>query len=111
MGRNGIQGQTFVPVHTPPVHSSRIVQRLPSSHGVPSGLGGFEQSPVAGLQAPASWHGSEAVQVTGFEPTQLPAWQVSVCVQALSSLQAEPFDLAGFEHWPVDGLQVPALWH
>jgi hypothetical protein len=30
------------------------------------------------------------VQVTGFVPLQTPAWQVSVCVQALPSLQVEP---------------------
>jgi hypothetical protein len=31
--------------------------------------------------------------VSGFEPTQAPDWQVSVCVQALASLQAVPFGL------------------
>ena len=49
--------------------------------------------------------------MTGLPPVQTPLWQLSVCVQALPSLQAVPFALAGFEHWPVDGLQVPALWH
>jgi len=52
-----------------------------------------------------------AVQVTGFPPVQMPAWQVSVCVQRLPSLQALPSDFAGFEQAPVDGLQVPAMWH
>src|SRR5437667_12636310 len=37
--------------------------------------------------------------------------QVSVCVQALSSLQAVPSALGGFEHTPVLVLQVPASWH
>jgi len=32
-----------------------------------------------------------AEQVTGFEPTQEPFWQVSVCVQASPSLQIVPF--------------------
>jgi hypothetical protein len=36
---------------------------------------------------------------------------VSLCVQALPSLQPVPFGLAGFEHWPVAGLQVPTSWH
>jgi len=78
---------------------------------MPSGLAGLEHAPVLGLQVPAAWHWSEALQVTGFEPTQLPAWQVSVCVQALPSLQAEPFAFGGFEQAPVEGSHVPAVWH
>ena len=52
---------------------------------------------------------SLAEQVTGLPPVQVPDWQVSVCVQALPSLHAVPFALAGFEQAPVDGSQVPAL--
>src|SRR5437879_13840203 len=44
-------------------------------------------------------------------PVQTPLWQVSVCVQALPSLQALPLAFAGFEHVPVAGSQVPAVWH
>jgi hypothetical protein len=40
-----------------------------------------------------------------------PAWQVSVCVQALPSLQAVPSAAFGFEQTPVAGLQTPAAWH
>ncbi len=40
-----------------------------------------------------------------------PLWQVSVRVQALSSLHALPLGLTGFEHVPVVGLHVPASWH
>jgi hypothetical protein len=36
---------------------------------------------------------------------------VSVCVQALPSLQAVPLGAAGVEHFPVLGLHVPAAWH
>jgi hypothetical protein len=43
-------------------------------------------------------------------PVQVPFWQVSVCVQVLPSLQAEPSALVGFEH-PVAGSHVPATWH
>ena len=32
-------------------------------------------------------------------------------VQLLPSLQLEPSALVGFEHFPVDELQVPAEWH
>jgi hypothetical protein len=71
---------------------------------------GFEQTPLEGLQVPAVWHWSRAVQVTGV-PVQVPAWQASAVVQALPSLQAVPFVFAGFEQTPVEGLQVPAVWH
>ena len=84
------------------------MQALPSLQELPLGLAGLEQVPVAGLQVPASWHWSEAEQVTGFEPVQAPAWQVSVCVQALPSLQELPSALAGLEQRPVAESQVPA---
>jgi hypothetical protein len=51
------------------------------------------------------------VQVTGFEPTQVPLWQESVCVQRFPSLQVVPFAAAGFEQTPVLALQIPATWH
>jgi len=47
--------------------------------------------------------------MTGLPPVQTPLWQLSVCVQALPSLQALPLAFAGFEHVPVAGLQVPAV--
>ena len=34
-----------------------------------------------------------------------------MCVQALLSLQGVPLAAAGFEHAPVAGLHVPAVWH
>src|SRR5437016_13951613 len=72
---------------------------------------GLEQLPVAGLHVPATWHWSRAVQVTGLLPTQLPLWQVSVCVQALPSLHGVPLVAVGVEQLPVAGLHVPATWH
>jgi hypothetical protein len=48
-------------------------------------------------------------QVLGFEPVHVPLWQLSVVVQALLSSHAAPSGFAGFEHVPVDVLQVPAL--
>lgn len=70
---------------------------------------GFEHWPVEGLQVPATWHWSLAVHTTGLLPVHTPFWQVSVRVQALPSLQVVPLPLAGFEHTPVDGSQLPAL--
>src|SRR5437016_12256785 len=47
----------------------------------------------------------------GLLPVQTPLWQVSVWVQALPSLQVLPLAFGGFEHVPVAGEQVPAVWH
>jgi len=51
------------------------------------------------------------VQTTGSAPIQLPDWQVSVWVQRSPSSHPVPSGFIGFEQLPVDGLQVPALWH
>src|SRR2546427_438105 len=74
-------------------------------------IAGLEQLPVAGSHVPATWHWSRAAQVTGLLPTQLPLWQVSVCVQALASLHGVPFVAVGLEQLPVAGLHVPATCH
>ena len=81
---------------------------LPSLQAVPSGASGFEQAPVEGLQVPATWHWSLAVQVTGLLPVQTPERHVSDWVHALPSLQAVPSGASGFEQTPVERLQVPA---
>ena len=46
----------LVPVQVPAMQVSDWLQALPSSHGLPSGLAGLEQAPLAVLQTPASWH-------------------------------------------------------
>jgi hypothetical protein len=124
---------TFVCAQEPPLQLS-VVQGLPSSQlpdeevhtpawqvplpqtlgevqVVPFGAVGFEQVPLVGSQVPATWHESEAVHTTGFAPVQMPAWQVSVRVQALPSLHVLPLAAAGFEQVPLAGSQVPATWH
>ena len=106
-----VQRTGFAPVHAPAWQVSLRVHALPSSHVLPSGLAGLEQAPVAGLQVPASWHWSGAVQSTGFVPVHVPAWQVSLRVHALASSQAVPLGFAGLEQIPVAGLHVPASWH
>src|SRR5690348_5928756 len=65
------------PMQRPDKQRSSSVQTLLSSQSVESGAIGFEQTPVAGLQTPATWHWSSAAQVTGLEPTHTPFWQVS----------------------------------
>lgn len=71
----------------------------------PTGQKGPEQP--SGLQVP-EMQASPLVQSFGLPPTQAPPLQLSLSVHWLPSLQALPFDLVGLEHWPVDGLQVPA---
>src|SRR5437867_4157399 len=102
----------FAPTQLPFWQVSLCVQASPSLQAVPLVLFvGAEHTPVAGLQVPGSWHWSTE-QTTGFAPTQLPFWQVSLCVQASPSLQAVPSALfGGAEHTPVAGLQVPGSWH
>jgi hypothetical protein len=47
-------------------------QALPSLQPVPSATVGLVHCPEAGLQVPATWHWSDAVQVTGLPPVQVP---------------------------------------
>src|SRR5437870_3845067 len=106
-----VQTTGLPPVQSPLWQVSVCVQALPSLHAVPLLSCGLEHSPVAGLQVPAMWHWSDAVQTTGLLPVQTPLWQVSVWVQAWPSLHAVPSLFPGLEHGPVAGLQVPAAWH
>src|SRR5437867_2811172 len=109
---SAVQTTGFAPTQLPFWQIGSAARRERSLLAVPVVLFvGAEHTPVAGLQVPGSWHWS-AVQTTGFAPTLLPFWQVSVCVQALRSLQAVPLVLfVGAEHTPVAGLQVPGSWH
>ena len=87
-------------------------RQVPWLQAVPSGLAAAAgQVPVLGLQVAIVWHSSGVGQGSGFPPVQTPDMHMSVCVQPLVSSQAVPSVLAGFEHVPVDGLQVPAVWH
>ena len=91
---------------------SVCVQALPSLQTVPSGAFGFEQVPgrrVADARDVALV--ARPCRPPGCAPVQVPAWQVSVCVQALLSLHAVPFGAFGFEQTPVAGSHVPATWH
>jgi hypothetical protein len=103
---------TWLPaLQTPDWHVSFKSQALPSLQAVPLAAAGFEHCPVLGLQVPATWHASEAVQVTEFDPVHVPLWQESVWVHAFPSLHVAPLAAAGFEQVPLVGSQVPATWH
>ena len=106
-----VQTTGVPPVQAPTWQVSPCVQALPSLQAAPFAFAGFEQVPVLRSQVPARWHWSLAVQATGVAPLQAPAWQLSLCVQALPSLQAAPSAFSGLEQVPVAGLQVPARWH
>jgi hypothetical protein len=95
------------------MHLSVCVHMLPSEQVVPSAaFVGAEHVPVDGWHVPATLHAAAAGHVTGFAPTQLPFWQVSVCVHMLPSEQVVPFvAFVGAEHVPVDGWHVPATLH
>ena len=102
-------GQTTPPppVQMPAWQVSVVVQALLSSHALPLVAGGLLQVPVDRSQVPAAWQMSDAVQTTAV-PTQVPAWQRSVVVHMLLSLQVVPSVASGLLHWPVVGSQVPA---
>ena len=99
------------PTQLPVWQVSDCVHASPSLQAEPLALFGLLQTPVAGAHVPAVWHWSCAVQVTGLAPLQVPAWQVSLWVQALPSLQAAPSALIGLLHVPLIGAQTPASWH
>ena len=101
----------FAPVQVPAIHVSVCVHALLSLHVEPSGLFGLEHMPVIVLHVPATWHWSDATHVMGFAPEHVPAWQLSVCVQALPSLQTVPAGLNGLEQTPVIVLHTPGSWH
>jgi hypothetical protein len=106
-----VQVTGFEPMQTPALHASVLVHALLSSHVVPSALFGFEHVPLAGSQVPTSWHWSEALHTTGFDPAQTPAWQVFVWRHLFVPVQTAPSALAGLEHVPLAGSQAPTSWH
>jgi hypothetical protein len=107
---DGVQLTGVPPRQVPAWQLSATVQALPSLQVVPSGAGGLVQ-PMGARQTPATWQASSGRHTTGLVPTQVPAWQLSVCVQMLPSMQWVPSGAFGVEQTPVDGSQLPATWH
>lgn len=95
-------------VHVPDWQVSVPLQTLPSVQFVP-----FETTtwvtPVTGLQESAV-HGLLSSTTGALPAVQVPAWHVSAPLQTVPSAHAVPLALAGFEHWPLEALQVPASW-
>jgi hypothetical protein len=96
----------------PPWHRSPWVQLSPSLQAAPLGAAeSKEQVPVAGSHVPGTRHWPAAVHITGLRPVHMPLWQMSICVQALPSLQDVPLRTGGLEQVPVAGSHVPGRWH
>jgi hypothetical protein len=85
-----VQITGFAPEQLPFWQVSVWVQPFPSLHVVPLLAIGFEQVPLEGSQVPATWHWSEAVQVTCEPAVQTPPWQLSLRSQRFPSLQVVP---------------------
>jgi hypothetical protein len=64
-----------VPAHTP-LWQVYVWHLSGPVHGVPLAAAGLEHVPVEGLQVPAVWQASDAVQTTGLLPVHTPAWHV-----------------------------------
>src|SRR5262245_22667340 len=73
-----------VPAQAPcPVHTSPVVQGMPSSHVVPGGSGRCVQ-PVAATQASAV-QGLPSLQSSAVPPLQVPDWQACPVRHALTA--------------------------
>jgi hypothetical protein len=95
--------------HVPAWQSSAPLQTVASAHEAPSGLSGFEHTPVVGLQVPASWQASRATQVTAVPETHSPvALHVSAPLHALPSAQLVPA-ATGVWLTPVEASQLSVV--
>jgi hypothetical protein len=99
---------THVPV------ALQVPPQAPAVQEVPAGAKGFEHPPVPPSPAehvPARWHESSATHVTGGPFVHVPFWQVSPVKHAFPLLQAVPLLATGLVQVPLEGWQVPAVWH
>lgn len=95
-----------VPRQAPPEQASRMVQRLPSVHVVPTGEGECTH-PIAGEQSSMVQRLPSSQVIPA--PTQLPAVHASPAVHRFASEQAVPLGSAKCEHVPSATLQASAL--
>ncbi len=93
-------------MHRPSWQVSASVQKLPSSHVVPSARFALTQ-PEAGSQLSAV-HWLESSQLGGGPPMQKPLTQESAVVQALKSSQAVPSNTGVLAH-PVRASQMSTV--
>jgi hypothetical protein len=104
-------GTAGIPTQAPAWQLSLAVPSSPSSQAVPLALPGYRHRPVGGSHDPGFWQGLPLPHTTRLLPRHVPVEHVSVRVHMLPSLQVVPSALFGFEHAPVEVLQVPTEWH
>src|SRR5258705_97903 len=92
-----------VPLQTPPMQMSTVVQALPSLHGVLLGWRSVERRAGEECRSPGTSHHSSAEQMTGTVPLHTPPMQMSTVVQALPSLHGVLFGWCGLVQTPVCG--------
>jgi hypothetical protein len=84
-------------------------------HGLPSSEHALPLLALPIVQPPLPSHVELAWQSPGVQvypvPPHVPLVHTSLLVHAFPSLHVVPFGAAGFEHWPVLVLHVPATWH
>jgi hypothetical protein len=80
----------IIPPHVPPVHESGVVQKRPSSHAVPFGLGIARHAPIPSLHVP-TLHMSVMPEQSRIDPPHAPSVQTSGSVQKVPSSHGVPF--------------------
>jgi len=94
----------------PAWQASPTVQALPSEQEVPFGFNGCVHAPVAGLQAPTSWHESRAVQTTLLTWWQVPSGLQPSTVHRLPSLHwTTPMQFPAPSQWSLPVHALPSL--
>src|SRR2546427_187759 len=99
----GEQATGLAPPQAPASQVSVCVQALPALHGAPLVFFLMIRRPPGSTLLPSTTLFRAAVHTRGLAPTQAPASQVSVCVQALPSLHGAPLGLAGLLQTPGSG--------
>jgi hypothetical protein len=97
-----------LPLHIPFVHVSPIVQKAPSSHGVPS-FSGFDWQPRTGSQTPIPQTLLNAEQSTGGPFVHMPPLQTPEYVQGSPSSHEPPSLPGALPHAFVASSQAP-IW-
>jgi len=87
---------------------SAPLQKLPSSHDVPSAAGAWLQPPAASQVSTV--HGLWSSQSIGWDATQLPPWQLSLPLQALPSPHGVPSARGLVKQPSAASSQLP-VWH
>jgi hypothetical protein len=97
------------PSQVPAVQASAVVQKSPSSQGVPFDTGRGSQESVASLQMPVLQASPAEEQSRAGPLVQVPAVQVSAAVQKSPSSQGVPSTTGWASQLSTKSLQTPRL--